>query len=410
MDCCCCPAARLCKVTVTVAAARLAGDGGRLFVPGALTEVAVLQLCSDAQGRAAQVQPSYARSRASWTPLPAPALVPGRKITDDEVAQLRARYAGNQADRTAAAAAASSSSSAAPAAAAAAGKAGKVAAAAAAGGKEAKAAAGGKKEKGTGAAAGGGKGGSKEPERPADISRLDLRVGFIRKAWPHPDAERCGPASKRGRARQGAVEAVKLIVGAVRLCCAAAAPLCACPSVPPGPSSGLQAYPVPACSGHAPALTQPLPCSHPPCLPPAPNGAACSRTLAPSPPHAPTHPGAALNVEEVNMGGHSGRAPGSHLASPPTPTHPPTHPAPEQPVRGGGGRGRGSATHRGLWPAQVHSRGGDAGAAGGACVQPQARQHEGHPEPGHGAGSHVAKWQQGELGRGWLGARMPAGS
>jgi hypothetical protein len=140
------------------------------------------------------------------------------KITEEEVAQLRQRYAGNQADRTAAAAAAtaaaasSSTSSAAPAAgkggkAAAAttaadgggGKAGKNGKAAAADGKAADGkaadgkaadgkAAGGKKEKGAG---GGGKGGSKAPERPVDIGRLDLRVGLINKAWRHPDAERC---------------------------------------------------------------------------------------------------------------------------------------------------------------------------------------------------------------------------
>lgn len=28
-------------------------------------------------------------------------------------------------------------------------------------------------------------------EPPADVSRLDLRVGLITKAWRHPDAERC---------------------------------------------------------------------------------------------------------------------------------------------------------------------------------------------------------------------------
>lgn len=118
-----------------------------------------------------------------------------RKITDDEVAQLRARYAGNQADRNAAAAAPAASSSSAAASAggkaggkgaakggegkAAKGGEGKAAGKAADGGKADGAAAGkGKKEKGDKAAAGGGKGGgSKEPERPADISRVDLRVG-----------------------------------------------------------------------------------------------------------------------------------------------------------------------------------------------------------------------------------------
>lgn len=124
-------------------------------------------------------------------------IVPCRKITDDEVAQLRARYAGSQADRNAAAAA----SSAAPAAANGKAAKGGAKAAAAAGGKaaaggDAKAAAGGaggaaadgkaaKKEK-----AASGKGGGKEPERPVDVGRLDLRVGLINKAWRHPDAER----------------------------------------------------------------------------------------------------------------------------------------------------------------------------------------------------------------------------
>jgi hypothetical protein len=117
------------------------------------------------------------------------------KITDEEVAQLRARFAGSQADRTAAAAAAaadgaasSSSAAAQPRAAAAAGinggnsggqaptangSAGAADGGTAAGGKKGKAAADG------GAAASG----SKQPDRPADIARLDLRVGFIRKAW-----------------------------------------------------------------------------------------------------------------------------------------------------------------------------------------------------------------------------------
>lgn len=41
---------------------------------------------------------------------------------------------------------------------------------------------------------GGGGGGKKEEERGADISRIDLRVGLIKKAWRHPDAERYGTA------------------------------------------------------------------------------------------------------------------------------------------------------------------------------------------------------------------------
>ncbi|KAI3430770.1 hypothetical protein D9Q98_009182 [Chlorella vulgaris] len=139
-----------------------------------------------------------------------------RKITEDEVAELRARFAGNQADRTAAAAtaAASGSSSAvsgaksgkgggksAPAAAtnAKSGPAGggpaAAAAAASADGTATQAASGKEKQNKAKAAGsgggkgGGGKGGAKEPERPADISRLNLRVGLITKAWRHPDAE-----------------------------------------------------------------------------------------------------------------------------------------------------------------------------------------------------------------------------
>ena len=37
----------------------------------------------------------------------------------------------------------------------------------------------------------------------------------------------------------------------------------------------------------------------------------------------------------------------------------------------------------------------DAGAARGAGVQPQASQHAGGAEPGHGAGGHLARWLQG---------------
>lgn len=125
-----------------------------------------------------------------------PEIRPRRKITDDEVAQLRARYAGSQADRNAAAAASSAAPAApagkakgcAKAAAPAAAKDGKAAAKAKAGGADGAAADGkaAKKDK----AAAGGKGGGKEPERPVDVGRLDLRVGLINKAWRHPDAER----------------------------------------------------------------------------------------------------------------------------------------------------------------------------------------------------------------------------
>ncbi|GAB4819697.1 hypothetical protein N2152v2_006743 [Parachlorella kessleri] len=172
------------------------------------------------------------------------------KVTDEQVAQLRSRYAGSQADRSAQQAASSASTAAAPGAA---GKDGKkaaaAAAAAAAGGKkegkkdgsskaakgapppaaaaassnsteggggsssskkqDKKAAKGGVKPDGANsssnstaggsspaaaaaaAAEGGKKGGSGEDGAAAgaDVSRVDLRVGLIRKAWRHPDAE-----------------------------------------------------------------------------------------------------------------------------------------------------------------------------------------------------------------------------
>lgn len=96
-------------------------------------------------------------------------------IKDEVIEGLRERFGGNQAadaERAAAAAAGGASSSK------------KSSSSAAAGG-------------GKGAAAAGSKGGSKggggkkaaEPEGPVDISRLDLRVGLIRKAWKHPDAD-----------------------------------------------------------------------------------------------------------------------------------------------------------------------------------------------------------------------------
>jgi tRNA-binding EMAP/Myf-like protein len=89
---------------------------------------------------------------------------------------LRERFGGNQAadaERAAAAAAggASSSSNSKKSSSSAAAGAAKGAAAAAAGGK------------------GGGGGKKKEPEGPVDVSRLDLRVGVIKKAWRHPDAD-----------------------------------------------------------------------------------------------------------------------------------------------------------------------------------------------------------------------------
>lgn len=116
-----------------------------------------------------------------------------RKISDAEVEEFRARYAGNQADRAAAAAAVVADGCAAPAAVAVGGKKDKkVEKKSDANGTTAAAAPkeGGKKEKkasgDTAAAAG------KKPadDRPADISRIDLRVGLIKKAWRHPDADR----------------------------------------------------------------------------------------------------------------------------------------------------------------------------------------------------------------------------
>lgn len=147
------------------------------------------------------------------------------------MAQLRARFAGSQADRnaTAATAASSSSSSTAPAAGGKGGKGG--AAAKAAGGKDGakdggakEAKNGGKQEKG---AAAGGKGGGKEPERPADISRIDLRVGVINKAWRHPDAERrvreggrwgCSGAGEQAGLRGGAQGAPVAQAGCAHPC------------------------------------------------------------------------------------------------------------------------------------------------------------------------------------------------
>lgn len=97
------------------------------------------------------------------------------EIKDDVIDGLRARFGGSQADDAAAAAAAADSS-------------GKSAAGAA--GKKGAAAAGGKATAAA-AAAGSKGGGKKQPakEGPVDITRVDLRVGLIRKAWRHPDAD-----------------------------------------------------------------------------------------------------------------------------------------------------------------------------------------------------------------------------
>ncbi|GIL79322.1 hypothetical protein Vretifemale_8708, partial [Volvox reticuliferus] len=119
------------------------------------------------------------------------------QIPEEQVEALRARFGGNQAADNDAAAAASTSK---PAAAAGSGK-GKPAAAAAtgdkktaAGTKAAAAAAGAssggdKKGAAGGAADKKGGGGGTADDGPIDVSRLDVRVGRILKAWRHPDAD-----------------------------------------------------------------------------------------------------------------------------------------------------------------------------------------------------------------------------
>jgi methionyl-tRNA synthetase len=93
---------------------------------------------------------------------PAPLIT---EIKDDVIDALRARFGGSQA-----------------------GDAANAAAAAGGGSAGSKKAAGGKA---AAAAGGGGKKKAAEPEGPVDVSRLDLRVGVIRRAWKHPDADRC---------------------------------------------------------------------------------------------------------------------------------------------------------------------------------------------------------------------------
>jgi len=103
---------------------------------------------------------------------PAPLIT---EIKDEVIEGLRQRYGGSQAADAEAAAAA----------------AGSAAGSSKKGGSSSSSSA----TKGAGAAAAGGKGGGKgsggkkEPEGPVDVSRLDLRVGLIRKAWRHPDAD-----------------------------------------------------------------------------------------------------------------------------------------------------------------------------------------------------------------------------
>lgn len=105
---------------------------------------------------------------------PAPLIT---EIKDEVIQGLRERFGGNQAEDAQRAQAAA---------------AGGVGAAVPGGGSSSSKKGGG----GGAAAAAGGKGGSgskgggkKEPEGPVDVSRLDLRVGLIRKAWKHPDAD-----------------------------------------------------------------------------------------------------------------------------------------------------------------------------------------------------------------------------
>ncbi|KXZ47587.1 hypothetical protein GPECTOR_34g746 [Gonium pectorale] len=116
-------------------------------------------------------------------------------ISEEQVEELRARFGGNQAEDAANAAAAASTSK--PAAA----KGGKPTAAAAAAskggagadGKKAAAAAGADGKKAAGGdgkkAAGGSGAAAPADDGPVDVSRLDVRVGRIVKAWKHPDAD-----------------------------------------------------------------------------------------------------------------------------------------------------------------------------------------------------------------------------
>ena len=168
------------------------------FSANALKQLALpapLPLTDDLVGRVADVANLVPAGHEMAVEEPTPLF---RKITDAEVEAFRERYAGSQADRSAAEAAAGAG-------AAAAGSAGKKAAAAAA------AVAGAKKKDGTPAkasgdaapegkkagkkAAGDAAPAAKKPsggggDLPVDISRVDLRVGVITRAWRHPDAER----------------------------------------------------------------------------------------------------------------------------------------------------------------------------------------------------------------------------
>lgn len=137
-------------------------------------------LTDDLVQRAADIANLVPKGHPISTAEPTPLF---RKITDAEVEEFRAKYAGSQAERSAAAAASG------PPAAKGKGKEAK-----ANGGAAAPPAAKGEKKKGDEKKkADGAKEDGKKPaaaDAPIDISRIDLRVGLIRKAWRHPDAER----------------------------------------------------------------------------------------------------------------------------------------------------------------------------------------------------------------------------
>jgi hypothetical protein len=120
---------------------------------------------------------------------PAPLIA---EIPDEVIEGLRARYAGKQ-EPGAAASAAAPPAGGAPAAAAKGGK------AAAAGGGKATAAGGGADAKG--AKPKGGGGGKKEEAAPVDVSRLDIRVGLIRKVGGHGSQGVPGQGAARRHAK-----------------------------------------------------------------------------------------------------------------------------------------------------------------------------------------------------------------
>ncbi|KAK9807550.1 hypothetical protein WJX72_002305 [[Myrmecia] bisecta] len=162
---------------------------------------------------AIQLSDSFlARSRSLHTLVPAGHQIGKpevlfRNIDDAEVASLRSRYAGSQSDRASAAAAPTTSGKSAapkraPPGSKAAGAGGDGNSQAKAGGTTAPAPLASAGDKAKPAAKGGAA--AKPAEQPADISRIDLRVGVISKVWRHPDAESlyreeidCGEAAPR---------------------------------------------------------------------------------------------------------------------------------------------------------------------------------------------------------------------